>query len=177
MRPFQPPFSKINLPRYCPLVAHVCDQVLTIVSEEPLSAADARVNRTRRLLTNVSNAARLKRGDVSKVFRCAAPTQPLDSWVVNRVTLHSTPMNVTSRFMLRLRRTARTQMPPRHRSLNDSHLLWSDIYIYIYIYNLHEARKRGWRPPFNVMRANHRRGCKGQLNGVMDVLVEEAGVT
>lgn len=45
--------------------AHVCDPVLTIVTDEPLSAADARVNRTTPLLTNVSNAARWERGDVS----------------------------------------------------------------------------------------------------------------
>jgi hypothetical protein len=54
--------------------AHVCDPVLTIVTDEPLSAADARVNRTTPLLTNVSNAARLERGDVSQFFRCAAPS-------------------------------------------------------------------------------------------------------
>src|SRR5207302_11073646 len=59
--------------------AHVCDPVLTIVTDEPLSAADARVNRTRRLLTNVSDAARLERGDVSKFFRCVAPTQAIIS--------------------------------------------------------------------------------------------------
>src|SRR5258708_25920681 len=54
--------------------AHVCDPVLTIVTDEPLSAADARVNKTSPLLTNVSNAARLERGDVSHFFRCAAPS-------------------------------------------------------------------------------------------------------
>ena len=49
--------------------AHVCDPVPTIVTDEPLSAADARVNRTTPLLTNVSKAARLERGDVSKFFQ------------------------------------------------------------------------------------------------------------
>ena len=54
--------------------AHVCEQMLTIVNEDRLSAADMRVNKMTRLLTNVSIAARLERGDVSKFFRCAAPT-------------------------------------------------------------------------------------------------------
>src|SRR5439155_25206282 len=54
--------------------AHVCNQVLTIVTDELLSMANASVNKTKRLLTNVSDAARLERGDVSKFFRCAAPS-------------------------------------------------------------------------------------------------------
>jgi len=45
--------------------AHVCEQMLTIVNEDSVSAADTCVNRMTRLLTNVSNAARFGRGDVS----------------------------------------------------------------------------------------------------------------